>query len=90
MKIKRTNRTSPISAPTKTGVTKGSESAKSAEKTEIADKVTLSEGVLAAGATTGIEQVENDGSKGPLPDPKATSKAIIEKELASVFKEIYL
>lgn len=90
MKIKRTNRTSPISAPTKTGVTKGGESTKSAEKTEIADKITLSEDALAVGATTGAEQVENDGSKGPLPDPKATSQAIIEKELASVFKEIYL
>ena len=91
MKIKRTNRGTPVSASAKTGgVATGGESTKRAEKIEIADKVTLSEGVMAVNGASGVEPANADGSNGPLPDPKATSQAIIEKELASVFKEIYL
>ncbi len=91
VKIKRTNRTAPVSAPNKSGgASRGGEPTKSVEKPEIADKVTLSESALAVGGVTEVAQADADGSGGPLPDPKATSQAIIEKELASVFREIYL
>ena len=63
---------------------------------DIADKVTLSKDAVTA-RTDAIEEVkpvdeiaDKTTTDGPLPDPRATSKAILEKELAQVFKEIYL
>jgi hypothetical protein len=63
------------------------------ERREVTDTVTLSEDALAVAAVDSVNSVEamGDGAGGgPLPDPKETSRAILEKELASVFREIYL
>ena len=63
---------------------------------DIADRVTLSSDAVAARVSAADEVNPTEGiserttTDGPLPDPKATSKAILEKELAQVFKEIYL
>jgi hypothetical protein len=92
VKIKRTNRgTAPISTSVgSSSAKKGKESTSRTERTEIADKVSLSEDALAVSGVEAARKTDADGSQGPLPDPRATSQAIIEKELATVFKEIYL
>jgi hypothetical protein len=63
------------------------------ERREVQDTVTLSEDALAVAAAEPVAPVEAAGEgrgEGPLPDPRETSRAILEKELASVFREIYL
>ena len=96
MKIKRTSRGNPsgtVAQPRAQG--QGADKAKAPERKEISDTVTLSTDALAAGTVNAVEAVDavildgHDGH-GPLPDPRETGRAILEKELAGVFREIYL
>ena len=99
MKIKRTSRGNPtgIAAQSRPHGSVADKS-KPAERKDVSDTVTLSTDALSAGAADSVEAVEAvdsvnmDGTDGhgPLPDPRETGKAILEKELAGVFKEIYL
>ncbi|MDJ0761593.1 MAG: hypothetical protein QNJ97_01285 [Myxococcota bacterium] len=63
---------------------------------QIGDTVSLSADAVAAGRAMvakgqEIEEVSKMSSRdAPLPDPRETSQAILEKELAQVFREIYL
>ncbi len=42
-------------------------------------------------AAEAVQAISSEASvTGPLPDPRATSKALIEKELEALFREIYL
>jgi hypothetical protein len=92
VKIKRTNRGAvPISNPAGGGRPKrGVESTSATERAEQTDRVSLSQDALAVAGVDAAAKADADGAGGPLPDPRATSQAIIEKELATVFKEIYL
>ena len=94
MKIKRTGQSS---SPSQVQGRRagGVETEKTArvERKEVTDTVTLSEDALATAAAEPVNSVEATGqadAHGPLPDPRETSRAVLEKELASVFREIYL
>ena len=92
MKIKRTNRNAVPSGITQGSgkAKKGGESTSGTQRAEVTDTVSLSEDALTVSGVEATAKTDADGSSGPLPDPRATSQAIIEKELATVFKEIYL
>ena len=97
MKIKRTNHGTPSSSVQgRTGSRAGVEPAKPAERKDVSDTVTLSVDALSAGGaveevhSVNEVQAETEGDRGPLPDPRETGRAILEKELAGVFREIYL
>ncbi len=96
MKIKRTtNRGSPKEAVRSTEQTQTTKRPSQPSAKEVADTVSLSVDAIASrnavDETSSIEEVaEATAADGPLPDPRATSQAILEKELAQVFREIYL
>ncbi len=55
------------------------------------DTVSLSADALAASEMNRASAVSSKtATSGPLPDPTATSQAILEKELTALFREIYL
>ncbi|MCP4606261.1 MAG: hypothetical protein GY847_38085 [Proteobacteria bacterium] len=97
MKIKKTNGSGSV---TQTARTKGNAASQKQSSnlrpSDVGDTVSLSSDALAvrqANETeiSAVEKVEKTNSKdGSLPDPRATSQAILEKELAQVFREIYL
>lgn len=94
MKIKRSSQgntpTGSVQGRVRSGT--GTESVKATERKDVADTVTLSEDAMSVGAVNAVNSVETDtdGDRGPLPDPRETGRAILEKELAGVFREIYL
>ncbi|MCP4679837.1 MAG: hypothetical protein GY854_30965 [Deltaproteobacteria bacterium] len=97
MKIKRTtghDRTKDAVGPIKKAESP-QRSSKTASK-DISDTVSLSLDAVAAHRAGDIEvssaeEIQQVTSiDGALPDPRATSQAILEKELAQVFREIYL
>ena len=71
VKIKRTNRgAAPIPSPAGSGRAKnGAESTSGTERTEIADKVSLSDSALAASGVEATGQVDADQSGMPAADP---------------------
>lgn len=76
-------------------LSKGVRTGPPVEKTEQAtskDTVNLSSDAIAAAARAQEAQaVSATGQEDePLPDPKATAQAILEKELDAVFEETYL
>ena len=91
MKIKRTNR---VATPTKVSSqgrkTDGREQTGASDAVQAADTVTLSDGARAVGRVNAVESSDLNASGQRMPDPRETSRAILEKELASVFNEIYL
>jgi hypothetical protein len=91
LKVKRTNRVAaPSNVSSKGRKPTDSGQAGARDGVQAADKVTLSEGAREAGKVNAVEASDLDSSQGSMPDPRETSQAILEKELASVFKEIYL
>lgn len=93
MKIKKT---SGGSMTTQTPLAKGVPAAPSTNKQEApappSDIVSLSSDALQAAARVQATQAvtETGEEGGPLPDPRATAQAILEKELDAVFDETYL
>ena len=86
-----------IKSTSNRGVTKqtvrtdNKEKVKETPQKEVSDVVSLSDDAIAALKANATEEVSDPSSdKEPLPDPRATAKAILEKELARVFREIYL
>lgn len=94
MKIKRTTQGNAPSSAVQGRARSGGGADKTAavERKDVTDTVTLSGDALAVGAVSSVNQVEaaDADPNGPLPDPRETGRAILERELASVFKEIYL
>ncbi len=94
MKIKRTSQGgTPTQVKSRGNVGSDADKTKHVERRDVTDTVTLSEDALAVAATEPVAAVQETGDGlggGPLPDPRETSRAILEKELASVFREIYL
>ena len=91
MKIKRVNRgTAPSTVSSHSRKPSGSKSVKSKEPVRAGDVETLSQGARQAALVTAVEAAGDATSGRTLPDPRETSQAILEKELAAVFKEIYL
>lgn len=94
MKIKRSSQgnTPSSSVQGRARVGSGAEGVKPTERKDVADTVTLSEDAMSVGAVNAVNAaaLETAGDRGPLPDPRETGRAILEKELAGVFREIYL
>ena len=91
MKIKRTSQGNPTSSAVQARVRSGGGTeVKPSDRKDVADTVTLSEDALQAVNAADAVSSETDADHGPLPDPRETGRAILEKELAGVFKEIYL
>ena len=99
MKIKSTSRGNPTGSVTQSRThSAGGDKGRVQEKKDVADTVTLSTDALSVGGTESVEAVDaadavnavDPDGRGPMPDPRETGRAILEKELAGVFKEIYL
>ncbi len=87
MKIKRTSNR----GMTQSKVHSKSQKQSNNSRKEVGDVVSLSEDAIAALTSDRVEKVSQRSSiDEALPDPRATSQAILEKELARVFREIYL
>jgi hypothetical protein len=92
VKIKKTSSgTMTTAAPLSKGVRTGPP-VETKEQVAAKDTVNLSSDAIAAAARAQEAQaVSATGQEDePLPDPKATAQAILEKELDAVFEETYL
>ncbi len=91
MKIKKTISGLPQYPVSSVGKTAQAKSKKDEASTDKGDKVSISVDALVAAETSETNEVSSETqTSGPLPDPMATSQAILEKELAALFREIYL
>ncbi len=92
MKVKRTRNTG-LSKQQKQRATNKAPAAKNKDDdaTPVGDVVNISADALSAAKVNEAKAVGDDSlADGKLPDPRATSQAILERELAAVFKEIYV
>lgn len=92
MKIKKTSGSGRTNQAARTpGSAPTAKQDKVQETQSVGDVVTLSSDAVSAAGVQEIQEVSTETTAdGPLPDPRATSKAILEKELAAVFRETYL
>jgi hypothetical protein len=93
VKIKKTSGgTMRTGTPLSKGARGGTPSDDSKNVAPAKDIVSLSSDAIAAAARAQEAQALSAAGEdeGPLPDPKATAQAILEKELEAVFEETYL
>ncbi len=92
MKIKKTSgpgRTNQVARTPGNAPTTKQDKAQATES--VGDVVTLSSDAVSAAGVKETQEVSGETTAdGPLPDPRATSQAILEKELAAVYRETYL
>ncbi len=88
MKVRKT---STSTAVTKVGYARATDKkagSQDVEQVDVADTVNLSAEAIAAAKVESTDGVDASGEA--LPDAYETSRAMLEKELARVFREVYL